>query len=174
MSVPLAVFLEGLLKLLRSAALGLIRSLCPSLCSPAALGFCFLSQCLAVPILGPWRVLFPLSGVEFPCFCLITSPSSFISSGVSSGGRTSCCIPASPTPNTLTPPPAPCPSLLGNSSSFSVDTVYWDHLRAGRLPLLESKFPEKREECLGWLSPLLLRPRAGAQISECMNALTTK
>jgi len=46
-----------------------------------------------------------------------------------------------------------------------MDPIYWHHLWAGQLPLLGSKFPEKKEQCLGFAQHFI-SSRAGAQIFE--------
>ena len=46
-----------------------------------------------------------------------------------------------------------------------MDPIYWHHLWAGQLPLLGSKFPEKKEQCLGFAQHFI-SSRAGTQIFE--------
>ena len=46
-----------------------------------------------------------------------------------------------------------------------MDPIYWHHLWAGQLTLLGSKFPEKKEQCLGFAQHFI-SSRAGAQIFE--------
>ena len=46
-----------------------------------------------------------------------------------------------------------------------MDPIYWHQLWAGQLPLLGSKFPEKKEQCLGFTQHFI-SSRAGAQIFE--------